>query len=138
MFNLGIHIFCQYFPVSCFNTKYWLRIRKAALWPFFSSYLPYQVFRFPGLLIFKLNLRQLRKGRTVNLSLGNEMIGLSWWFGGKEPACQCRRPRFDPWVRKICCRREWLPTPVFLLGKSHGQRSLAGYSPWGPRELEMN
>ena len=90
------------------------------------------------MLIFKLNLRQLRKGRTVNLSLGNEMIGLSWWFGGKESACQCRRPRFDPWVRKICCRREWLPTPVFLLGKSHGQRSLAGYSPWGPRELEMN
>ena len=30
------------------------------------------------------------------------------------------------------CRRKWQPTPVFLLGKSLGQRSLAGYNPWGP------
>ena len=33
-------------------------------------------------------------------------------------------------------RRKWQPTPVFLPGESHGQRSLAGYSPWGPRELD--
>ena len=45
----------------------------------------------------------------------------------------CRRPRFDPWVRKIPWRRKWQPTPVFLPGESHGQRSLAGYSPWGHR-----
>jgi len=37
---------------------------------------------------------------------------------------QCRRPRFDPWVGKISWRREWFPTPVFLLGEFHGQRSL--------------
>ena len=37
---------------------------------------------------------------------------------------------FDPWVRKISWRREWLPTPVFLPGESHGQRSTEGYSPW--------
>ena len=36
--------------------------------------------------------------------------------------------RFDPWVRKIPWRREWLPIPVFLPGEFHGQRSLAGYS----------
>ena len=36
---------------------------------------------------------------------------------------------FSPWVRKISWRRKWQPTPVFLPGKSHGQRSLAGYSP---------
>ena len=35
---------------------------------------------------------------------------------------------FDPWVRKIPWRRKWQPTPVFLPGESHGQRSLAGYS----------
>ena len=35
------------------------------------------------------------------------------------------------WVGKIPWRREQLPTPVFLPGESHGQRSLAGYSPWG-------
>ena len=39
----------------------------------------------------------------------------------------------DPWVRKILWRREWQPTPVFLSGKSHGQRSLVSYSPWGCR-----
>ena len=35
----------------------------------------------------------------------------------------------DPWVRKIPWRSEWQPTPVFLSGELHGQRSLAGYSP---------
>ena len=45
--------------------------------------------------------------------------------------------RFDPQVGKIPGRREWLPTPVFLPGQSHGQGSLAGYSPWGHRELDM-
>ena len=37
---------------------------------------------------------------------------------------------FNPWVRKILWGRKWQPTPVFLPGESHGQRSLAGYSPW--------
>ena len=43
---------------------------------------------------------------------------------------------FDPWVRKIPWRRKWQPTPVFYPGKSHRQRSLAGYSPWGHKELD--
>ena len=50
---------------------------------------------------------------------------------GKEPACQCRRCKrqgFNPWAGKILWRRAWQPTPVFLPGESHGQRSLAGYS----------
>ena len=46
----------------------------------------------------------------------------------KESNRQCRRPGFSPW------RREWQPTPVFLLGGFHGQRSLVGCSPWGRRE----
>ena len=49
---------------------------------------------------------------------------------------QCERPRFNPWVRKIPWRREWLPTPGLLPRESHGQRSLAGYSPWGLQELD--
>ena len=57
--------------------------------------------------------------------------GLPWWLSGKEPSCQCRRPGFNPWVRKVSCRRKWQPTPVFLPGKSHGQRILEGSSPWG-------
>ena len=54
------------------------------------------------------------------------------WLKGKEFSCQCRRcrrPGFDPWVEKIPWRRKWLPIPVFLPGKSHGERSLVG--PWG-------
>ena len=43
---------------------------------------------------------------------------------------------FGPWVRKNPWRRKWQPTPVFLPGKSHGQRSLADYSPWGCKELD--
>ena len=45
----------------------------------------------------------------------------------KKISLQCRRPRFDPWVRKIPWRREWQPTPVFLPGEFHRQRSLVGY-----------
>ena len=59
---------------------------------------------------------------------------------GKEPACQCRRHkrrRFSPWVGKIPWRRRWQPTPVFLPGESHGQRSLVVYSPWGHKESDM-
>ena len=41
-----------------------------------------------------------------------------------------------PWVGKIPWRREWQPTPVFLPGESHGQRSLVGYSPWGCKESD--
>ena len=50
---------------------------------------------------------------------------------------QCRKPGFDPWVRKMPWRREWLPTPVLLPGESHGQRNLAGYSPWVHKESNM-
>ena len=46
--------------------------------------------------------------------------------------------RFDPWVGKIPWRRKWQPTPVFLPGKPHGWRSLAGYSPWGYKELDKS
>ena len=52
---------------------------------------------------------------------------------GEEPTCQCRRHKrggFDPWVRKISWRREWLPILALLPGESHGQRSLADDSPW--------
>ena len=61
----------------------------------------------------------------------NKKWRLLFWLSGKELACQCRRYRFDPWVRKIAWRRKWQPTPMFLSGKSHRQRSLVGYSSWG-------
>ena len=46
------------------------------------------------------------------------------------------RPGFDPWVEKIPWRREQQPTPVFWPGEFHGERNLAGYSPWGRRESD--
>ena len=63
-------------------------------------------------------------------------IGLPKWHSGKESTCQfrrCKRHDFEPWVRKIPWSQKWQPTPVSLPGKSHGQRSLAGYSPWDCR-----
>ena len=51
------------------------------------------------------------------------------WLTDKESVCQRRtgrRHRFHPWVRKTLWRRKWHPTPVFLPGKLHGQRSLVG------------
>ena len=50
---------------------------------------------------------------------------------------QCRRPRFDLWVGKIPWRRKWKSIPVSLPGEAHGQRSLAGYNPWGRNESDM-
>ena len=64
------------------------------------------------------------------------LYGLPRWLSDKESACQCRRPWFNPWAKKIPWRRKWQPTPVFFLGKSHGQRSLAGYNPRGHKELD--
>ena len=59
---------------------------------------------------------------------------------GKERTCPCRtskRHGFNPWVGKIPWRQKRQPTPALLPGKSHGQRGLVGYSPWGPRESDM-
>ena len=75
------------------------------------------------------------KGQTTQKQMIIRLImhflsGLPWWL------LQCRRPRFDPWVRKISWRREWLPTLAFLAGEFHGQRSLVGYSPWVPKVLD--
>ena len=65
-----------------------------------------------------------------------------WGFPGgtsrEESACQCRgrkRVRFGPWFGKIPCSRKWQPTPVFLLGKFHEQKSLAGYSILGSQRV---
>ena len=66
--------------------------------------------------------------------------GFPRWCSGKESTCLCRRLKrhgFDSWVGKIPWSRKWQPTPVFLPGKSHGQRNPVGYSPWGCKELDM-
>ena len=60
------------------------------------------------------------------------VLGFPCVSSGKKSTYQCRRSRrsgYNPWVEKIPWRRVWQPTPVFLPGKFHGQRSLEGYSP---------
>ena len=49
-----------------------------------------------------------------------------------------RRLGFNPWIRKIPWRRKWQPTPVFLPGKPHEQRSLVGYSPWSCKRVRQD
>ena len=75
--------------------------------------------------------QELDMTKRLTLSLS----GLPWWLRWLSIHLQCRRPGFHPWVGKIPWRRTWQPTPVFLPGESHGQRSLTGYSPWGRKEL---
>ena len=70
---------------------------------------------------------------TCKIETSSQTPGLHWWLTDEEHACQCRRRRFDPWVKKIPWRRKRQHAPVFLPGESHGQRSLAG--PWGHKEL---
>ena len=63
--------------------------------------------------------------------------GLPWWLRCWRIHLQFRTPGFDPWDREIPWRRKWQPTLVFLPGKYHGQRNLAGYSPWGCKESDI-
>ena len=84
--------------------------------------------------ILKGGAREGEQGRVVLLL--SWQFGVPWWLSSKESTCQCRRPGFNPWVGKIPWRSKWQPIPVFLPGKSHGQRSLAGYSLWSLKELD--
>ena len=80
--------------------------------------------------------------RTIKQKLHFHMKWVSQ-YGASQAAqqegipLQCRRPGFNPWVENIPWRREWLPTPVFLSGEFHGQRSLVGYNPQGHTEAHM-
>ena len=62
--------------------------------------------------------------------------GLPWWLRLWRICVKCGRPRFDSWVGKSPWRRKWQPTPVFLPGEFHGQRSLAGSNPQGLKKLD--
>ena len=84
----------------------------------------------------KMKWFSIDSGRLLNLWL---LVGLPSRLNGEESTCQCRRCRrrgFDPWVGTISWGRKWQPMTVFLPGKFHGQRSLAGYSPWGHNESD--
>ena len=73
----------------------------------------------------------------VNYTMYMDTQRLPRWYSGERICLRCRRHKrhgFDPWVRKIPWSRTWQPTPVFLPGKPHGQRTLVAYSPWGHKD----
>ena len=71
-----------------------------------------------------------------NIRIWYKALGSPGGAAVKNPPAN-RTCRIHLWVGKIPWRRKWPSTPVFLPGKFHGQRSLAGYSPWGRKELDL-
>ena len=88
----------------------WLHVRRTAGLPLVQD----KVTEVPALL--------LSPGRSPFIF--KQELGFPGGSDSKEPACQCRRPGFHPWVGKIPGRREWQSTPVFSAGEAHGWRSL--------------
>ena len=86
----------------------------------------------PAVTTFKEKVKMEEKNLPASISLRGFLGGSV----AKSPAQQETRVR--SWVGKIPWRRKWQPTPVFLPWKSHGQRSLVGYSPWGCKRVRHN
>ena len=92
--------------------------------------------RFPHILTLIIVKKHLKPFCMEMLNIQFNISCYERCCNGKQPTCHCRRGKrceLDPWVREISWKKKWQPIPVFLLGKSNGQRSLAGYSPWDPR-----
>ena len=76
------------------------------------------------------------KSKTRLTHLFYQTSRLLGWLSGKESTRQCRRHGFDTWVGKSPRKRKWEPTPVCSSGEPCGQRSLAGHSPRGHKDLD--
>ena len=82
-------------------------------------------------------LDSLQKKVVLKKQCKYKKLGFPDGLADKESPSQCKIHRkwgFDPWIRKIPWSRKWQLTPVFLPGKSLGQRSLMGYTPWDCKE----
>ena len=99
-----------------------------------TTFSPLLLTRYLGVWVTCASMRPVKEGG------GGEKRGqqkLPWWLSGKESACSAGDQGSIPGLGKIPWRRKWQPTPVFLPGKFHEQRNLAGYSPWGHKESDM-
>ena len=83
-------------------------------------------------LVNLISLDVLKGHKTAHLGVWEVVLVVK-----NLPANAGDRRGFSPWVWKIPWRRAWQPTPVFLPGESHGERSLVGYSPWGCKESDV-
>ena len=113
----------------CYNFASYQQHLLKLTYPLKSSHLFHLVFcmSIRTLFVHSYNAYKLYLIICYILCLFFFFFWLPRWLRGKESTCQCWRHRrhwFDPWVGKIPWRRKWQPTPVFLPGKSHGQRSL--------------
>ena len=127
-----IHYYIIHFNLlSCLYTTFHSISEKHG-----SQYLPYTylIAQFQYTNSFRIMNSQSQL-KTL-LSIWESASGLPRWCSGKESACQgrrCKRRGFDFLLGKTPGGRKWQPTPVFLPGQSHGQRSLEGYGPWPQR-----
>ena len=137
----------------------WYSVRNIGMgyisWSWFFMNLVTQVyFQYTPALQYNLFVNQTAQWRKLELRISYTVaapssppgkgkpsfyfpsLGFPAGSSGKESTCRCRRCKrcgFEPWVGRISWRRWWQPTPVTLPGECHGQRSLAGYSPWGAK-----
>ena len=124
-------IYCIFlFP----NTLYLLNFLSFALILYSEYSLFSNTFRFNLLIRFVEHFLSLEMALLVMLYYS---VGLSPWLRSRESTCHCKGYALNPWIRDIPWRRKFQPSLVFLPGKSHGQRSLVGYSPWGHKESDM-
>ena len=93
-----------------------------------------QLFTTPWTAAYQAPLSMGFSGKSTGVGCHCLLLG-SDYRSAKEATCQCWSWGSDPWVRKIPWRKKWQPTAVFLPEKSHGQRSLAGYSSWDHKRV---
>ena len=137
--NFGFGTFWDFFFSRIFSIHHWLTIPKSKfldymvilflifwgttpLWSEVTIGYQYRSSKFRGWCLF------LSISTSHNSFLGGSVV---------KNLPKCRRCWLDPLVGKIPWRWKWQPPPVFLPRKSHGQRSLVGYSPVGHEELDM-
>ena len=80
-------------------------------------------------------LRQRDLSRCISLWWCSQSLGFSVVSDGKESVCSARELGSVTGSGQSPWRKQWQPTPVFLPGESHGQRSLVDYSPWGRKRV---
>ena len=110
--------------------------------PLQGTLIPQAELRFPSFMVQPKKKKKicLVRGMKIRHHHRNmetcEASQVAQWLRIRCQCRRCKRCRFDPWVGKMPWRRKWHPTPIFLPGTSHAQRSLVGYSPRGCKESD--